>query len=191
MINYPNGKKATVHKQSKASAAGRGMHLEDDINQSNDYYREMGIAVIHKKPTPVQIVAVDYPKRSSAKITEAYYKVPSTTDYNGVYRGYAIDFEAKETKSKSSFPFSSIHEHQILHLDAVLKQKAIAFMIIRFTYYDETYYVSAKELIELYYGERRSIPYRWFQENALLIKYKLTPPVDYLKIVDMQLSKEK
>ena len=91
-----------------------------------------------KKPTPIQIVQVDYPKRSAAKITEAYFKVPSTTDYNGVYRGKAIDFEAKETRSKTSFPFSHIHLHQIEHLERVLRQGAIAFVIVRFIAYDET-----------------------------------------------------
>ena len=71
MINYPNGKK---HKQSaiKTNTAGRGMTLENDLNTSNAYFLQENIANIHKKPTPIQIVNVDYPKRSAAKITEAY-----------------------------------------------------------------------------------------------------------------------
>ena len=77
------------------SYSSRGMRLENDINDSNKYYRELDKALIYKKPTPVQVVHVDYPKRQRAKITEAYYKTPSTTDYNGVYRGKYIDFEAK------------------------------------------------------------------------------------------------
>ena len=61
----------------------------------------MGVAVIHKKPTPIQIVRVDYPQRSRAKIVEAYFRQASTTDYSGVYEGFYIDFEAKETRQKN------------------------------------------------------------------------------------------
>ena len=66
---------------------GRGMSLENDLNDSNAYYCSCDRALIHKKPTPIQVVKVDYPERSAAKITEAYYKTPGTTDYNGIYRG--------------------------------------------------------------------------------------------------------
>ena len=86
-----------------------GMDFEEAINQSNQYYLLNKQAVVHKKPTPVQIVKVDYPKRSAAVIKEAYFRQASTTDYNGVYQGRYIDFEAKETKNTTSFPlkFSS------------------------------------------------------------------------------------
>ena len=67
------------------------MSLEQQINESNKYYLLEDIAVVHKKPTPVQIVKVDYPKRSRAVIKEAYFRQASTTDYNGVYQGRYLD----------------------------------------------------------------------------------------------------
>ena len=116
-MNYPNGKKRVAEKTGLASSStrqsygNRGMTLEEDINETNAFYCATGRGLIHKKPTPVQIVNVHYPKRSAAVITEAYFKQPSTTDYNGVYKGRHIDFEAKETRNKTSFPLSNIHEH--------------------------------------------------------------------------------
>ena len=71
---------------------------------------------IRDRPTPVQIVKVDYPKRSRAKIVEAYFRQASTTDYSGVYKGYYIDFEAKETRQKTSMPMKNFHAHQIKHM---------------------------------------------------------------------------
>jgi recombination protein U len=81
-FHYPNGRRYIEAKQTtspvqkqdlkKWSYGKRGMTLEEDINQTNQYYLEQGIAVIHKKPTPVQIVNVDYPKRSAAVINYRY-----------------------------------------------------------------------------------------------------------------------
>ena len=87
-MNYPNGvrKKVALNQPSNQSYSNRGMSLEEDINLTNHYYLETKKAIIHKKPTPVQIVKVDYPKRSAAVIKEAYFKQASTTDYNGLYR---------------------------------------------------------------------------------------------------------
>ena len=184
MIGYPNGKSNPANKE-KTSASNRGMSLEYDLNLTNQYYLDLDIAVIHKKPTPIQIVSVDYPKRTAAKITEAYFKIPSTTDYNGIYKGKAIDFEAKAISSKTAFPFNVIHKHQIEHLKKVRKHGGICFLIIRFNYYDETYLVDGQLIINAYETrERASLPYKWFKENGHPIPYSLTPPVDYLKIID-------
>ena len=93
-MRYPNGKKYEANKEEVSnkkehrtllSAANRGMSLEEDINLSNEYYRDNQIALIHKRPTPINIVKVDYSK--GARITDAYFEKQSTTDYNGVYKG--------------------------------------------------------------------------------------------------------
>lgn len=183
-MKYPNSGKTYTHHSSH-NTAGRGMSLESDINQANLFYLEEDLAVIHKKPTPITIVNVDYPSRNKAKITEAYFKVPSTTDYNGIYRNKYIDFEAKECRSKTAFPFTSIHEHQIKHLQAVLKHGAVAFIIIRMVHYDTDYLIRADEFLEFYYNaNRRSLPYDWIAKNGHIINRKLLVPCDYLKVID-------
>ena len=195
MIGYPNGHgSGSGHTQTRSkgiSAANRGMSLEKDLNDSNTYYLQSGRALIHKKPTPTQVVKVDYPARNAAKITEAYYKVPSTTDYNGIYRGRPIDFEAKETVNKTSFPFKSIHPHQIEHLRLVGQHGGIGFLIIRFRAYGETYLVDAPLIIERYeQTEHKSIAYDEVRRIGSLIKEGLTPRLRYLDNVDAIYFKE-
>ena len=68
-MKYPNSSKEYV--KPNISAGNRGMSLEDDINRTNRYYLTEDTAVIHKKPTPITIVKVDFPNRSAAKIPEA------------------------------------------------------------------------------------------------------------------------
>jgi len=190
MINYPTKKNTNV-RPTQTTSNQRGMGLEKDINDSNTFYRECSRALIYKKPTPIQVVRVDYPKRSSAKIVEGYYKTPSTTDYNGLYRGKYIDFEAKETKSKASFTFKNIHEHQIQHLDDVMKHGGIAFLIIRFSIYNETYLIDASYIIQAYKDQKqKSIQYDKVKKCGHLIHESFTPRLKYLDIVDQLYFKE-
>lgn len=195
MVNYPNMKKnrvqtASTVRQEKHYTAHRGMSLEEDISLSNEYYLHANRAVIYKKPTPVQIVKVDYPKREAAKIVEAYYKTPSTTDYNGIYKGKYIDFEAKETKVKT-FPFANISKHQVDHLQRVLDHGGIAFLIIAFTHLNEVYLIDASYIIEDYYhGSRKSMKYEKIQSLGHLIPQGYQPRLDYLKIIDDVYLKE-
>ena len=146
-MNYPNGlkKKTTTMQTAPVTHKNRGMNLEDDLNQSNEYYREIDKAYIYKKPTPIKITKVDYPSRDKAVIKEAFFTVPSTTDYNGLYKGYYIDFEAKESKSTTAFALSNIHPHQIKHLQNIERHNGISFLIVRFTTLNETYLLTTKK----------------------------------------------
>ena len=192
-MRYPNGKKyianqednndKTNNHRSLLSAANRGMSLEEDINLSNEYYLQQGIALIHKRPTPINIVKVDY--SHGARITDAYFEKQSTTDYNGVYKGKYLDFEAKNTKSNTAFPLSNISEHQITHLKNVIKHGGIAFFIICFQMKNEIYLLDASFVIDFYeHGARKSIPYEVFQKNAILIRQDYTPRLHYIEAVD-------
>ena len=191
-MRYPNGKKYVANKEEVSnkkehrtllSAANRGMSLEEDINLSNEYYRDNQIALIHKRPTPINIVKVDYSK--GARITDAYFEKQSTTDYNGVYKGKYIDFEAKNTKSNSAFPLSNISEHQIVHLKNVLYHGGIAFFIISFQMKDEIYLLDASFVIDFYeHGTRKSIPYEVFKKEGILIRQDYSPRLHYIEAVD-------
>ncbi len=162
----------------------RGMVFEHALNRSNEFYRNRDIAYIYKKPTPVQIVKVDYPKRSSAKIVEAYYQTPSTTDYNGIYKGHYIDYEAKETNNKS-FPFKNIFPHQIEHLKNVSRHGGIAFVIIFFKTLERIFIIDIKEFIKYYDNpERKSITFEKIEEIGKEVKIGYTPEIDYLKAVN-------
>ncbi|WP_034742877.1 Holliday junction resolvase RecU [Halalkalibacter wakoensis] len=193
-IRYPNGRRFTKkastqnNKQNKElTYSNRGMTLEDDLNETNQYYLEKSKAVIHKKPTPIQIVQVDYPKRSAAVIKEAYFKQASTTDYNGVYKGHYLDFEAKETKNKTSFPLQNFHDHQIAHMKQVKNQNGIAFVILRFSLTDEIYLLDAAHLISFYDQKetsRKSIRKLDIEKYGVLIKIGYHPRIDYLQAVD-------
>ncbi|MHC5267762.1 Holliday junction resolvase RecU [Enterococcus sp. LJL98] len=194
-IRYPNGslplynerqKKQNKAMAQKKSFANRGMRFEEAINQSNAYYLNRGTAVIHKKPTPVQIVKVDYPKRSAAVIKEAYFKEASTTDYNGVFQGYYIDFEAKETKNRTSFPFKNFHAHQIEHMKQCLKQKGICFVLLWFSSLSRCFFVDSQFIVhywEKQKTDKKSLSLAHIEEIGIEITPGIAPRIPYLQAV--------
>lgn len=193
-IHYPNGKVYTPKKETPKikkkdySFSNRGKTLEDELNEANDYYLSNDIAVIYKKPIPIQVVKVDYPNRSGAVIKEAYYRTPSTTDFNGVYQGKYIDFEAKETENKTAFPLKNVHLHQVEHMRRVIKQHGICFLLVRFSAYDRYFYLPFEQLAQFWdrmqTGGRKSIALSEFEKHAIEITPKYAPRIDYLKIVN-------
>ena len=191
MIQYPKGQKQlsrTIKSQTiQTNYSSRGMGLENILNQTNELYRLQKRAVIHKKPTPIQVVKVNYPARSAAQITEAYFRQASTTDYNGVYKGRYIDFEAKETKNKTSFPLKNIHEHQLEHMKECYEQGGIAFVIFYFSSLKEYYLLEYKWIEQFVHDsstKRKSIPLTYIKEHGQSISLSLQMTLNYLDAVD-------
>ena len=179
-MNYPNKINKSYHKS--ISYSNRGMDLEELINETNTYYLEIDKALIYKKPTPIGIDKVCY-ENNSKIITKAYFKEPSTLDYNGLYKGKYVEFEAKETKSKTSFPIQNIHKHQINHLKNVLKHHGIGFLIIRMNSTD--FYLDGRDLINyIDNNQRKSIPYDYIVQYGYKLKYNYNKGINYLDIVD-------
>jgi len=192
VINYPTKRDNSQQKTTIYTSSKRGMSLENLINQSNEYYLAHEIASIHKKPTPIQVVRVDYQKRSTAKIVEAYYSTPSTTDYNGVYNGYHIDFEAKQT-NLTTLPLHNLHLHQIEHMERVLKQRGICFCIIYYTKFEKFFIIPAADIVRLYRSnqfvhKKKSISLALAQEIGFEINSTGYPVLDYLTTVTEYLS---
>lgn len=189
MVKYPGGvaiaRKQQIKQLKTVKFGKRGMNFEAEINATNTYYLMHGLAVIHKKPTPVQIVKVDYPKRSRAKITEAYFRQASTTDYSGVYQGHYLDFEAKETQNKTSFPLKNFHEHQIVHMENVLKQEGIAFVLLHFSALSRTFLLKSSDLIPFFKEKegQKSIALAFIETKGYELPTNQLPSIPYLDCI--------
>lgn len=175
--------KLTINEYfEKNTYANRGMTLENDINLTNNYYDTNNIAIIYKKPTPIKVVKVEYPK---AKIKEAYFNEPSTLDYTGIYKQKYLEFDAKETKSKTSFPLSNIHNHQLIHIKKIINHGGIAFLIVRFSTINQNYLLPGTKLLNFIEEQpRKSIPLDFFEKECYKINIKYSPRLDYIKIID-------
>lgn len=187
-MKYPNGKKTNNYQKTPSWHGQRGMSFEQHINESNAFYLHKKIACIHKKPTPIQIVKVNYKgkynlnENKHAVISEAYFQKPSTTDYNGIYDGVHIDFEVKECNSLSTFNLRSIHKHQIEHMLTIDYMNGIAFVLIYFKKLSKVALVDVKIISELY-GKQATITFLKLSEVSKIFELSAYPTVDYLKYV--------
>jgi len=185
-VNYPNHILKTY--KNPLSHKNRGMDLEEELNLSNAYYLEKDKALIFKKPTPIGVTNVSYSQQGKI-IERAFFKEPSTLDYNGLYRGKYIEFEAKVTQNKTSFPLANIHAHQIKHIESVLRHKGIVFLILKMN--DIVYLLKGDDFLNyLDTHERKSIDYAFIKEMGFVIPYGLNPPLDYLRTVNYIYFKE-
>ena len=120
----------------------RGSTFEDLINRTNEKYRELGLALVQKIPTPITPINIDHDKH---QITLAYFDQKSTVDYVGVVQGVPVCFDAKECDT-DTFPLQNIHEHQVDFMRDFEKQEGVSFILIYFTKDDSFYYLRFSEL---------------------------------------------
>ena len=177
-MDYPSNIKKTYHKN--VSYGKRGMDLEFLINEANQYYIDEDIALIYKKPTPIGITQTNY----SNGTIKGFFKEQSTLDYNGIYKGYYIDFDAKVTNSKTSFPLTNIHKHQLDHIKGVIRHGGFSFLIIAIN--EEYYLLSGEKLLQFIKdNDRKSIPYDYIKDNGIKIDLSIKPVLNYIKAVDL------
>ena len=137
----------------------RGSTLEALVNMTIDRYREDGLALIQKIPTPITPVEID---QESRHITLAYFDQKSTVDYIGAVQGIPVCFDAKESKI-DTVPLANVHEHQMAFMDDFEKQDGIAFFILLLTHRDELFYIPYRTMKRFWdraeAGGRKSFTY--------------------------------
>lgn len=172
IMKYPNNSGRVYHKI--VNYGNRGNELEYIINVANKYYLENDVAVVYKKATPVTVL-----KLNNKRITDGFYKEKSTLDYVGVFKGKYIEFDAKKTNLKS-LPLSNIHNHQIKHIEKLIKHGGISFLIIQIM--EEYYLLKGETLIEfIATNSKKSISYNFIKDNGYKVKYNYIYGLQYME----------
>lgn len=160
----------------------RGHKLEMLINMVNKEYRNAGIAVVGKVPPPLTI------KKVQRKSVDAHLAKGEWLDYCGIYKGYSLHFDAKES-TVERFPLTNLANHQYETMKDWAKQGAVTFLIVAFWLKGknepEIYYLSYKQLAS--FGETKdlprgskSIPIKYFRENCTRIECRNGFTLHYL-----------
>lgn len=167
-----------------AYGGDHGAAFENLINWSNDMYRNGEIALIEKRATPVVVTK----KSRDGKIKEGYYEKKSTVDYDGIYKGRFIAFEAKATINENRFDLKNIKPHQFEWLLQAEQMGGICFILLEFSK-EHAIFLVPFALIKEYMiaadnGGLKSIKRAIFDEKAYLVTPTNRALVDYLHYVD-------
>ena len=187
VINNPlkdllsNKKKTELKRNTQPylGHANRGLDFEFEINITNDWYKENNIALITKRPTPIKVIRMN---TNTGIIEKAVYEKQSTLDYNGVYDGHYIEFEAKQTNN-NSLPITNFQEHQLVHIRKVINHQGIVFVLISFRKYNEVYFLEGKRIVEAIDNNKRSLSYNFVKETGYPVVIKYNPRIDYIEIL--------
>lgn len=160
-----------------------GLAFEERIKVSCEVYRKRGMALIHKIPTPW---SVSYDK-AYKKVLSAYPQDKSSVDFEGIWQGKSIAFEAKSTTQSKRFDLRKVQDHQMEYLTIHQQQGGISFFLVEFSKLGEVYFISYKNMKSWMKasenGGRKSIPYNWIQTNCeIIMPGRVT--LDFLKVLE-------
>lgn len=164
--------------------ANLGKFLEKLVIQSNHVYLMRQEAIIHQAHAEV----------TTLKGGKWFYAKKAGLDFYGIWDGKYVTFDTKETESKTSFPLENIKHHQYDTMLLTEKHKGIAFFLVRFNFYGETYYLDTDQTRQWWEqqsqpGGRKSIPYKWFKENCKVVKSQSAAALDWLSVVREELNR--
>lgn len=153
---------------------------------TNDKYRESGLALIQKIPTPITPIDID---KSTRHITLAYFDQKSTVDYIGAVQGIPVCFDAKESATMT-FSLQNIHEHQVEFMRDFEKQQGIAFFLINYTEEDIRYYLRFQDMLKFWEraknGGRKSFKFSEL-DDKWIIPDKRGIMVPYLDMIQQDI----
>ncbi|MDD5900475.1 MAG: Holliday junction resolvase RecU [Lachnospiraceae bacterium] len=165
----------------------RGSAFEELINLTNERYRELGLALIQKVPTPITPIQID---QATRHITLAYFEKKSTVDYIGAVQGIPVCFDAKEC-AEDTFSLQNVHEHQFKFMKEFERQEGVAFLLIYYTAREQYYYLRFARLREFYermqHGGRKSFRLEETEPDFFLARGK-SVPVPYLEAIQQDLN---
>ncbi|MEC5238539.1 Holliday junction resolvase RecU [Bacillus sp. FSL R9-9530] len=154
------------------------------MNLSNEMYQREGVALINKRPIPVKVL-----KSTGDHVLIGFYEAKSTVNYDGVYKGQAVAFEAKSTQSLTRFDLSNIAQHQLDYLEKAEKMGAVCFFLIEFSK-DQTVFLVPASVVQSYVrvshqpDGKKSISRADFDIYGYLVERTERAPVDYLQYID-------
>lgn len=171
----------------KSYTGKRGMPFEDLITLSNTIYENKRKAVINKRPTPMKIIG-----KTKGGQHLCVFSEKSTVDYDGVYQGRSIQFEAKTTKHKR-FDLKLLTNNQIKFLNQTEAQGAICFVLVEIRSLQSVFLVP-NQMLRQYVKDaqengRKSIPMDDLEIYAWLVNSKNGVPLAYLDVVDKLIEK--
>lgn len=132
----------TGKKKHAESYAGRGMGLQELVNQANIQYRQLGIASIWEVGTPVKWLP-----GGQTIVKEG------TVDHIGVWNGRGIAFDDKET-STNTLPAANVKIHQIEFLVDFARAGGIAFLLVAYTGPGRFFVIPAEKYFPVWAGRR-------------------------------------
>ena len=167
----------------------RGSAFEEMVNRTNELYRDKGLALVQKIPTPITPLEIEQLTRH---ITLSYFVLKSKVDYIGACQGIPICFDAKES-AVETFSLQNIHDHQVKFMCDFSSQGGIAFFLIYYKSLDKMYFCPIEDMKvftdRAASGGRKSIPIGEMKEEYFFGS-KTGIMVPYLDMIDKYLSKK-
>lgn len=158
------------------SNSNKGMFLEEIINNTIMWLDKNEKALFFKRNLPIKIY-----KKINNNINGKLYE-KSQTDYYGVYKGFYIDFEAKQTND-DFFKYSNLKNHQYEHLLKVKKYLGISFIIIYFNRKEDFFSVDFEKIKLI----DKKISYEWCLQNAFKFKLSLPGVINLTNYLDTKI----